>query len=246
MAYLESHLFRRFPELSFGFSLRFGAAPRPPYHFNMSYSVGDDERLVTANRDRFFRALGLRIETVAYQRQVHGDRARVVSEGGDAGESDALLTDRPGLGLAISSADCCAAFFYDPRNAAIGAAHAGWRGAEKRIVAKTVAAMREEFRTDPDDLRVYLAPSISQEAYEVGPEVAERFDERRLLPVGDKFLLDVAGVNRDLLLAEGVRSERIQRAALCSFQCANLFHSYRRDGERSGRALGVVAIRPNQ
>lgn len=246
MAYLESHLFRRFPELSFGFSLRFDGAPRPPYHFNMSYSVGDDERLVTANRDRFFRALGLRLETVAYQRQVHGDRVRIVSEAGDAGESDALLTDRPGLGLAISSADCCAAFFYDPRNAAIGAAHAGWRGASNRIVAKTIAAMREEFRTDPDDLRVYLAPSISQEAYEVGPEVAERFDERRLLPVGDKFLLDVAGVNRDLLLAEGVRSERIQRAALCSFRCANLFHSYRRDGKRSGRALGVVAIRPNQ
>lgn len=42
---------------------------------------------------------------------------------------------------------------------------------------------------------VYIGPSISQINYEVGKEVAEKFDQTFVKPKGDKYLLNVSGIN---------------------------------------------------
>lgn len=208
----------------------------------MSYTVGADERVVTENRKLFFEKLGLKLENTAYQRQVHGDEIQVVTSGGDCGESDAMITTETNLGIAISTADCCAIFIYDPKNNVIAGVHSGWRGTNQKILSKTIMKLKNEFNSNAEHLICYLSPSISQQNYPVGKEVAEKFDSKYLKSKNGKLYLDVARNNYDMLLEQGIKKNNIQASKLCTFEYSEIFHSYRRDGKQSGRALGVIAM----
>lgn len=243
MAIIKAQIFNRFPEIAFGFSTRIGGDCEAPYFFNMSKSVGDDEKTVEKNRELFFNKLGLNPGSVTLQKQNHTDIITYVNKAGTIGESDAMFTDKAGLGLAASSADCALIFIYDPERRVIAAVHSGWRGTEQRIVEKTIKTLKEQCKSSAKNLAAYIAPSISFENYEVGSEFSEKFDRKYLHPFGGKYLLDVAGANFDMLIAEGLQEENIQKSELCSYALKNLLHSYRREGAKSGRALGIIAIK---
>lgn len=243
MVILQPHIFHQFPEIIFGFSTKYGDDYVPPFYFNLSLTVDDDREKVINRRKYFFSSLGLSQEKTAFQKQLHGDGITLVTKPGNTGESDALITNIKGIALSISTADCTAVFIYDTKRNIIAAVHSGWRGTHKRIVEKTVKKLTSDFGSDPKDMFAYLAPSISMVNYEVGGEVAELFDSKYLVQRGDKFLLDVSAANYDMLLNEEIPYYQIQRSNLCSFEYDELFHSFRRDGKHSGRALGIIAMK---
>jgi polyphenol oxidase len=243
MVILKPLIFNQYPEIVFGFNTKWGNGRTAPYYFNVSYSVEDEESAVRENRKLFFNALGLDENSIAYQKQVHEDTIRIVTSSGYTGESDALITTKSNLGLAVSTADCNAIFIYDKLNKVIAGIHSGWRSTQKRILEKTLLKLNKNFNSTPDGLIVYMGPSISFENYEVGEEVASLFEDKYILPVNKKYLLDVAGVNYDILINFGVNPGNIQRSNLCSYEMNNLLHSYRRDGVKSGRSLGVIALK---
>ncbi len=114
---------------------------------------------------------------------------------------------------------------------------------KKKIVDKTLQILLNDFNCKPENLFVYIGPSISQVNYEVGKEVAEQFDGKYLKLINNKFYLDVAGANYDMLIKRGISSANIQKSDLCTFEYNVLLHSYRRDGVKSGRSLGLIAIK---
>ncbi|NOX65517.1 MAG: peptidoglycan editing factor PgeF [Chlorobi bacterium] len=242
MKIIQSNLFNSIPEITFGLSTKSNQSSDDPFGFNLSFNIGDDEKRVLKNREQFFNELGLTSEQVAYHYQMHGDTIKVVNEAGFVGESDALVTTRKNLGLAITTADCTTIFIYDRIGKIISGVHSGWRGTTKNILGKTLKFIEKEFNSKPNDLLVYIAPSISQKNYEVGEEVAEHFDPKYRKKHGDKFLLDVSAVNYDILIEHGIPENQIEKSTLCSFD-SQFLHSYRRDGNRSGRALGVIAMK---
>ena len=243
MLILKPHIFNSYPEIIFGFSPRFVNGSKPPFYFNLSFTVGDDKDTVNKNREKFFNSLGLSTKNVSYQHQIHEDSISITNEGGYCGESDALITTKQELGLAISTADCTPIFIYDPVKKIIAAVHSGWRGTEKKILNKTIDKLKTEYDSSVTDMIVYIGPSISQVNYEVGIEVAEKFDSKYSVKNKHKYLLDVSGINYDLLLNAGVQKNNIQFSKLCSFEMSELFHSYRRDGKNSGRSFGVIAMK---
>jgi polyphenol oxidase len=245
MLIINPFIFKRFPEIIFGFSTKIGPDAKPPYYFNLSYSVDDDKKIVDSNRKLFFRKLGLNENLVSYQKQVHEDKISLVNSFGSCGESDALITTRKNLGLALSSADCPAIFIYDPVQQVIAAVHSGWKGTEKKILRKTIDKLKNDFNVNPSDLVCYIGPSISQNNYEVGEEVASKFDKEFIIKNGNKFYLDLTGANYKMLIVEGVKKANIQVSELCSYEYETILHSYRRDGQKSGRALGVIAMKDN-
>jgi len=243
MEIFRSCLFDKYDEIIFGISPKFGFDREAPFYFNMSLTVGDNEKIVWENREYFCNSLGLIKEQVAFQRQVHSDIVTIVDKGGFAGESDALITNKPMTGLAISTADCTPIFIYDKNKKVIAGVHSGWRGTEKRILGKTVSILIDKFGCLPSGLLVFIGPSISCENYEVGEEVASKFHNKySTKKENGKYLLDVKKVNYDLLLEAGVPEENIELSDVCSYGNDNL-HSYRRDKEVSGRALGIIAMR---
>ena len=243
MILIQPHIFRQFNGIGFGFSTKIGSSSNTPFHFNLSFSVGDDSETVKENRKIFFDNLGIEVNRTAFQKQVHGDSIKVINKGGNHGESDALITTEKNLGLAITSADCCAIFVYDFRQQIVAAVHSGWRGTAKRILFKTLEKLKNDFDCNPGDLFCYLSPSISQQNYEVGNEVAHQFSGKYIAKKDDKIYLDLKTANYDMLIEQGVKLNQIQISQLCSYGYASLLHSYRRDGKNSGRALGVIFMK---
>lgn len=188
--------------------------------------------------------LGAPEAPVARLKQVHGAdvvEAKGVSPGQVvvAGYGDAVVTTEPGLVLAIATADCVPLVLVDAEAGALAAVHAGWRGTAARVVDAALDAL-EARGARPGRLYALFGPSISREAYEVGPEVLAALDGT--LPTGaavpgrgDRSWLDVAACNEAALVRRGVRPDRIVRPALCTFGPPERFPSYRRCGAQAGR-----------
>lgn len=243
MFIIKPYIFNRFSEIVCGFSTKIGLQRKPPYYFNLSLSVGDDENIVRENREAFFNQFGLSSDKIAFQKQTHSDIVTIVQNPGVCGESDAMITDKENLGLVISAADCTSVYVYDFKLRVIAAIHSGWRGTKAKIVDKTLNILFKEFNCKPENLFAYIGPSISQANYEVGKDVAEQFDGKYLKYHNNKFYLDVAGANYDMLLNNGIKPAHIQKSVLCTYEFNDLLHSYRRDGIKSGRTFGIIAIK---
>lgn len=243
MFVIKPYIFKRFPEIVCGFSTKIGLDRKAPYYFNLSLSVGDDERIVKENREAFFNYFGLTTSQIAFQMQIHSDIITPVDKAGVCNESDAMITSKTNLGLVISAADCTSLYIYDYKKKVIAAIHSGWRGTKDKIVLKTLQKLLSDFNCESENMFVYIGPSISQANYEVGKEVAEQFDGKYLKLINNKFYLDVAGANYDMLISLGIPKANIQKSDLCTYEFNELLHSYRRDGLKSGRSFGLIAMK---
>ena len=240
----KPEIFQQFPDLIFGLSTKSENSEYDKFNFNMSKSIGDKEELVLKNRSQFFIKLGLNPHNVIVQRQIHSDIINLVEEFTQNLEGDALVTKSKNLGLAISTADCTNIYLYDSANDVIAAVHSGWMGTEKRILEKTLYLLFDKFNSEPQNIYTYFGPSICQNYYEVGEEFKQKFDSKYMLPNNKKLLLDLKSANKDMLLKNGITESQIEISDICSFENEN-YHSYRRDKENSGRALGVIALKDN-
>ncbi|MFQ5695325.1 MAG: peptidoglycan editing factor PgeF [Terriglobia bacterium] len=166
---------------------------------NLSYSRGQAPGQVTRDRRAALASLAARRRwRLVTLRQRHTDIIRLLTRGGLRGRrslkglsgacrerdgawklaGDALVTDQPGLLLAVQVADCLPILLIDPVQHVVAAVHAGWRGTLKRIAEKTVGRMRAEWGSKPRELLAVMGPGIHACCYRVGPEVAEVFSGR--------------------------------------------------------------------
>jgi YfiH family protein len=148
---------------------------------NLGFTPNDSRAAVERNRQLFLKKMGVasgrKTWPLVSLRQIHSDLIQSVdriSEPSMAG--DGLVTDKPGLLVAIQTADCLPIILADRKRRAVGVFHAGWRGTVKRIVEKGVGEMRKHFRTDPRDLVAAIGPGVRGCCYEVGEEVRNRFE----------------------------------------------------------------------
>lgn len=243
MQIIKSTLLSKFPEITFGMSTKIGLEREAPYYFNLSLTVGDDPLIVQENREKFFNSLDLNTSQIAFQKQIHSDIVKFVENPGLLGESDALITAKPNIGLSISAADCTPIFIYDRENKIIAAVHSGWCGTQKKILKKVLSNMSHHYKSQPEHLFAFIGPAISQNNYEVGKDVAVLFDQKYLKIENQRIYLDVTLANKDFLLSFGIPEKNIEVSNLCTYAEKDLLHSYRRDGVKSGRMIGLITLK---
>lgn len=182
---LHSGRLGKLPWLVHAFSARLGGVSRVygGNALNLGFTKHDTRLAVERNRELFLRKLGLGNGHQGWPlitlRQIHSDlihHADGVSEQPPVG--DGLITDVPGLLLAIQTADCLPVIVVDRKRRAVGVFHAGWRGTAKRIVEKGVGEMRRSFGSNPRDLVAAIGPGIQKCCYEVGEEVRSQFESQ--------------------------------------------------------------------
>jgi YfiH family protein len=211
---------------------------------NLSFNVGDDPENVRQNRSMFFGAVGILPDQVAYPGQIHSDIVQEAQGPGKLESCDALTTNQRDLYLAISVADCIPIFLYDPVAKCVAAVHSGWKGTEQGIVTKAIRAMSARYGTNARNLVAVIGPGAGACCYEVGEEVARRFPEEvvdRSDPAHTR--LDLKRRNRDLLIDMGVSDANIEMSPDCTIVGKERYHSFRRDGNLSGRMLGVIGLK---
>jgi hypothetical protein len=233
-----------------------GVSPFPREALNLAGFDQDAAENILENRRRFISALGGSWRLAACW-QVHGADVLVVRSADDPRSErehcDALATNLRGVLLGVKTADCVPLVLGDARTGACAAVHAGWRGTLAGIAPRALAALREEFGTDPADVRAAVGPAALGCCYEVGGEVLEAFREKfdyadaLFTPTrGGHALVDLHEANRRQLVASGVAPERVHLLPLCTMCRTDLFFSYRKDRElhgRTGRLLSVIGLR---
>ena len=195
---------------------------------------------VLASRRAFARAVGIGDQVLTAAGAVHGSTVARVDEPRDVVQGvDGLITNRKGVALFLTYADCYPIVLWDPVNRAVGLAHAGWRGTAAGVAKAAVKAMSDEYGSAPGDIRAGIGPGICGRCYEVGGEVASQFDATFVTASGDRFVLDLAAANRTQLEEAGVAE--IYVIGLCTKE-SEFLPSHRRtpDGTRFG---AIVALR---
>ncbi|ERT61710.1 peptidoglycan editing factor PgeF [Megasphaera vaginalis (ex Srinivasan et al. 2021)] len=229
---------------------------------NMSFSTGDEPWRIVENRRRFLTAVGVDPAAIISCSQVHGTNIVAVSEA-DCGRGavdrntavaacDGLITDRTGVPLTMNFADCTPLLFYDPKRHVIALSHGGWRGAAANIAGCTVEAMCRDYGSSPADILAAIGPTIRQRSFEVGRDVIDGFTacfgaERTLSLAkdkgGGKYLFDLPGAHRLLLLDAGILPEHLDDCGLCTYERDDLFYSYRKSQGKTGRHMAVMELR---
>jgi polyphenol oxidase len=211
----------------------------------------DIAEVVQINRDRVAEAMDVSPDRLVTVHQVHSAEVIAVEAAlAERPRVDAMVSGTPGVLLGILTADCQPVLFHDPAARVIGAAHAGWRGTKDGVLEATLAAM-ERLGATRGNIRAVIGPSISQAAYEVGPEFLEAFldDDRAnsrffAQGKGDRVLFDLPAFGLSRLRAAGVGHAEWTRH--CTYQDPDRFFSYRRTthlGEADyGRLLSVIRL----
>lgn len=172
-----------------------------------------------------------------HSRQVHG---REISRQAETTPGllvldgfDGHITDRPGILLTVSVADCVPISIVDPEARRVGLLHAGWRGTAAGILPRGLEVMGVDLRR----VRVHLGPAICGRCYEVGPEVHAALGLPR--PPTPRPV-DLRAVLAEQAVGAGVAAPSITTSAHCT-RCGSGFFSYR--GGSAGRQMGILGVR---
>lgn len=235
-----------------GFFTRKGGASSGIFQgLNCGPGSSDQSEAVAINRERVAGAMGVPVAMLAGVRQVHSAEVVTVTEPmGEMPRADGLVTATPGIALTVLTADCQPVLFADPEARVVGAAHAGWRGALSGVLEATVDAM-EALGARREAIRAVIGPTISQRAYEVGPEFLDEFlaeDERygRFFGGGngDRLHFDLPAFGLHRLRSYGVGQAEWTRH--CTYSDPERFYSYRRSVHRHeadyGRLISVIRL----
>jgi YfiH family protein len=255
LVYYQFEDLLEFPEVVHGVFTRIGGvSPAPFATLNASLSVGDERSHVVTNRARISHVLGLDPHAAVMSQLVHGTRVTVVVEqhrGRGAVDldglphTDALITDRPGIPLLMTFADCVPIVLYDPARRAVGLAHGGWKGTLQGVAQSVVRAMQEAYGCRPADVIAAIGPAVGPCCYQVGDDVL--LLARDVFPDGhDVFMpqadgtwhLDLWETTRRWLAMAGVG--RIVAADWCTACHTDEFFSHRGEHGKTGR-FGVMA-----
>ena len=227
---------------------------------NPGLYTDDDPAAIRRNIELLADTVGFDADLLFMPRQVHKDRIEKIDAAflgfNEAGRKarldgvDALMTDLPGVCVAVATADCVPVLLYAPDRKAVAAVHAGWRGTVSGIARKTVFRMIEAYGCDPACMVAGIGPSIGPDAFEVGEEVVEAFFNAgmpmdRILrrnPASGKAHIDLWEANRWQLLEAGLSPRRIELAGICTYTCHTTYFSARRLGIRSGRILSGIGL----
>ena len=234
------------------FSRRGGVSSGIFAGLNCGRGSSDQTDAVTINRQRVCEAMGVAHASLATVYQLHSSRVHVVSAppGAELPRADAVVTSTPGIALAILSADCLPVLFADHAARIIGAAHAGWRGALSGVLEETLLAM-ERLGAARRNICAVIGPSISQRAYEVGPEFRDKFlaDDQSNVRFfaqgeGDRHLFDLPTYGLHRLHAAGIA--QVQWTRHCTYSDAERFFSFRRSVHAKesdyGRLISAICL----
>lgn len=240
--------------IAHGFFTRAGGVSEGIYAgLNVGLGSKDDRDKVRENRRRVAVALGLPGRPISTPFQVHSADARIIDAPlpEPSPKCDALVTATPGVVIGVLAADCTPVLFADAEARVVGAAHAGWRGALGGIIEATIARM-VDCGAEVGRVRAAIGPTISQRAYEVGPEFEAEFLEKD--PEFSKFFSRNAESGRPHFDLPGFVAGRLEAAGIaalddigrCTYDNESELFSFRRTTHRQepdyGRQISAIVL----
>lgn len=226
---------------------------------NFGWDRGDKDENVRENYKRICRSIGGDYRKLVLSDQVHDNKVMYVDERYEAGERiekkikgiDGLTTDKEGIILATSYADCVPLFFFDPVRKVIASSHSGWRGTVGFIGSETIEKMKKLYGSKAEDIICIVGPSICQECYEVSEDVIEEFKKAYDKSVWNdifykkndgKYQLDLWAANYHQFRKCSIPHEHIFVSGLCTCCNSDILYSHRASHGKRGNLNGFMMI----
>lgn len=256
VTYLRYKIFDRFDFVNHAVSTRHGGVSQKEHlkSLNLGFKTDDDPKNVVENYKRFCKAADFDVKRLVFAKQTHSANVRLVTEDDigkgifrdrDYTDVDAHITNTPGIGLVIHTADCVPIAYLDPVNKAIGNAHCGWRGTYDNLAEKTLDEMNKRFGTRPKDVICSIGPAICRNCYEVSEELYIQFMDKfgfedAIFIKDSKHYLDLMLINKHILENAGVN--KIALSDLCTCCNSEDFYSHRGLGPGRGLISSIISM----
>lgn len=230
---------------------RLGGVSESPYDtLNLGLHVKDKEVHVLKNRELMLKAIKSP-EPPLWLNQVHGNDVYFIDSMQNFDEpltADGSFTRDSKRVLSILTADCLPVVIANAQGTSVAVMHAGWKGLATGVLQSGLRHFSEE-----DELHAWLGPAIGPDAFEVGMDVVDAFlkldrenaSAFKPIKVDDangarKFMADIYQLAK--LELNRHRRVKVTGGEYCTYTDRDLFHSFRRDGARSGRMATLVWI----
>ena len=221
------------------------------------------------NYDKLCKSIGCDYRNLVKGIQRHTNNVKIVSEKINKDtpdfrekqyeDIDGLITNKPNIVLASTSADCISLLFFDPIKKVIANVHSGWKGTLQRISVKIIEKMVNGFRCNQEDIIVCICPSIRKCHFEVEENVKEMFEnefqdlgEENLKEIieeklpNKKWNIDTVLINKIILEREGLKKENIIDSKICTMCNSEILHSYRVERENYGLNTALIELKENR
>ena len=251
MKILYSNLLSKYKNISHGITTREGGVSTAKFNsLNLATHVGDTLEDVVENRTVLANHLNISLQQLKFSEQTHSANICTASFlDNNFLDTDALITNECGVCINTLTADCVPIIVFDPIQKCIGVVHAGWKGTVQLILEKTISKMVKEFNSKPEDILVVLGPAISEVNFEVGDEVAAKFDSvfgegfSVLNKKTSKYHIDLHKVNKYQAIRVGVLEKNVESIKICTFEQNQQFYSARKDGFSTGRFASFIMLK---
>jgi YfiH family protein len=204
------------------------------------------------NRAKFLKDIGIDYRDLVCVKQLHKSNIAIVRKK-DRGKgalnyrsaiyaADGLITKERNIPLAVFTADCLSIFLFCPKTKTIALVHAGWRSTKENIAKKAIILMKEKFYCKSKDIIAALGPAIRKCCYQVGKDFKKYF-KKGLIKRNGKLFLDLIEINKNQLVAVGVKRKNIIDSGICTSCQNNKFFSFRREKDKAGRQMSVIMLK---
>ena len=194
------------------------------------------------SRKEITRKLDYNAKDLAIPEQVHSTVVEFARFPGMYPAADGLVITNSNILLTLKVADCVPVYLYEPRKNMIGLVHSGWRGTVGKIVPNAIQLMQKN-GAETGEIRCFLGPAIGICCYEVGVEVAHKFDDEAKMKLeARKWKVGLHDQISLQLASSGIPEENIQTSDMCTYESRDC-HSYRRDGDNVGRMFAFMELK---
>lgn len=258
--YISFRALDQLPWLKNGFSTRYGGVSTDYLSsLNLGFGRGDLEENVVKNHEIIAEAIGFSPRSIVSSHQTHTTNVKIVTKDDcekgiyqprDYENVDGMITNEPGITLATYYADCVPLYMVDTKNRAIGLSHSGWRGTVEKMGKVTIALMQKTYGTNPKDVIACIGPSICQDCYEIGDDVAKEFKkvfcdnihEILLEKENGKYQLNLWKCNELIFKEAGVPLENIQVTDICTCCNPETLYSHRGHNGKRGNLAAFLTL----
>lgn len=224
---------------------------------NTNYRVNSPEE--KESYQKIFKILDLDVSTMVKPCQKHTSNVKCIDKIiplCELDNTDGLITDKKGVALSTTNADCILFLFYDPVKKVIANVHSGWRGTFQKIAEKAVVKMINYYKCDPKDIFCFICPSIRKCHFEVDEDVKDLCEEifgytgctNEFIEKGEikdnkqKYMIDTVLINQILLKEIGLKDENIVDCGICSVCCSDKINSFRTDGKYYKLSTAIISL----
>ena len=245
---------KEFKDIKHGFFNRKGGKSTGIYKsLNCGIGSNDKKKNVLKNLNIVCKKIGCSKKKLVLLHQLHSNKFSFIDKeykfDNKKIKADALITNVKNVPISILTADCAPILFYDSKKKIIGAVHAGWRGAYKKILSKIVKYLLKK-GSNLKDVHFVIGPSIAQKNYEVGIKFKKKFfnqdfkNKKYFKYIKKRIFFSLNDYIKGQL--KGLKIKNIEIIKKDTYNRKNNFFSYRRSKKNNhdyGRNISVIMIK---